>query len=85
MTSHVILDGSDYTNPGVRAFVLTPTMSSFNVNVSLINDTIFELTETFSASLSFLAGATHQSVTIAPANAQISILDDDSEACIHYT
>ena len=77
VTSYVIIDGSDYTNPGVRTLVLTPTMSSFNIDVPLIDDTIFELTEAFNASLSFSAGETHQRVTIA---AQISILDNDGEA-----
>ena len=76
----MILDGSDYTNPGVRTFVLTPAMSSFNVDISLTDDTVFELTEAFSTSLSFLAGETHQHVTVAPDNAQISVLDDDGEA-----
>ena len=47
-------------------------------NVTLINDSIFELTELFMADLRFV-DAVPPRVTLDPAQAEIEILDDDGE------
>ena len=73
-------------NVGVRTFTFDFTTSSsvspYSVDVPLIDDTALELTETFSVSLSF-SGEAPTGISIVPATAQISILDDDGEWSLH--
>ena len=74
----LLLDGNDYLDISAQAFVFDPSISSFSVNVPLINDNIFELTESLQAGLSFL-GPPPPRATIDPAQADIQILDDDGK------
>ena len=57
---------------------MTPGQTYANVSVTIINDDAFELTESFSASLSLVSPNTSR-ITIAPDEASITIEDDDSE------
>ena len=70
------LGGNDYT--GISSFSLTfgPTTSSIDILVDINNDNVFELTEMFSAALSF-PGDPIPRVTLLPDSAQITIIDDD--------
>ncbi len=56
------------------------TLNAFNENiqvpVSLMNDGVYELTETFSADLSFTSDVLPRT-TISPNNTTITIFDDD--------
>ena len=70
-------DGADYVNFGVISYIFSPSQSRFTVQVPLINDTVFELTERLSASLRFVGGEAPPRVTIDPGIAEIIILDDD--------
>ncbi len=58
-------------------FTLTASNENIQVPVSLINDGVYELTETFSASLSFTSDVPPHT-TISPNNAAITIADDES-------
>ena len=51
---------------------------SVNVPIPINGDNDFELTELFGASLAF-PGAPLPRVTLAPASAQVTILDDDGQ------
>ena len=57
---------------------MTPSQTYANVSIPIINDDAFELTESFSASLSLVSPVTSR-ITIAPDEASITIEDDDSE------
>ena len=50
--------------------------TTIDVTVTIINDTVFELTESFSVFLSF-PGDPVPRVTLAPDSAQTTIIDDD--------
>ena len=58
-------------------YTLTPSLSVFNVQVSLTNDEVFELSETLTASLSFFRNEAPPRVTISPSSAEVRIEDDD--------
>ena len=73
---HNFLDGSDYHDIGAQVFYFGPAVSHFSVNVSLINDNSFELTESFQAGLRFPSPPLPR-VTLYPAQGSIEILDDD--------
>ena len=70
------LGGNDYT--GISSLLPTfgPTTSSIHILVNINNDNIFELTEMFSAALSF-PGDPIPRVTLLPDSAQITIFDED--------
>ena len=59
-------------------FTMTKGQTYANISVPIINDDAFELTESFSASLSLVSPVTSR-ITIAPDEASITIEDDDSE------
>ena len=71
-------DGSDYGEVTLLDFVFDSTTLTVDAPVLLVNDTIFELTEQFGASLAF-PGAPPPRVTLAPDAAQVTILDDDGQ------
>ena len=70
-----LTDGNDYNS--ITNLLLTfDSVTTNNVTVTIIGDTIFELTESFNAFLSF-PGAPVPRVTLAPDSAQTTIIDDD--------
>lgn len=75
---NLIPGDSDYQDPGPQTFVFDISRSSYRFNIVLINDDEFELTEYFLAGLRLSDGAP-QHVTLSPAQAKCTILDDDSE------
>ena len=79
LNSHT--DGSDYSGFAGIDFTFDSTTSTVNVSVPLTDDTAFELTEQFGASLAF-PGAPPPRVTLAPDAAQVTILDDDGQCYI---
>ncbi len=68
-------DSSDYNGFAGIEFIVTMTVYA---SVPLINDTTFELTELFGASLAF-PGDPPPRVTLASVTAQVTILDDDGQ------
>jgi hypothetical protein len=68
-------DGSDYSG-FAGEFTFDSTTRTVNAPVPLVDDSIFELTELFGASLAF-PGDPPSRVTLAPDTAQVTILDDD--------
>ena len=80
-----LTDGNDYNS--ITNLLLTfDSVTTNNVTVTIIGDTIFELTESFNAFLSF-PGAPVPRVTLAPDSAQTTIIDDDGwcSLCLLYT
>ena len=74
----VTIAGSDYQDTGSQVFVFNSSLTSYTFNVPIIDDIIFELTESFQAGLRFV-GAAPQHLTLAPAQANIEIFDNDGE------
>ena len=74
----IYIVGGDFLLDAAGAYILSASESSFSVQVPLIDDGVFELTETLNASLSFSSAEAPPRVTISPDSAQITILDDDS-------
>lgn len=70
--------GSDYQQIPDNVVTLSSTVTSLNVTIQLIDDDVYELTETLLASLSFNA-VPQLDVTINPSGVEITIFDDDSE------
>jgi hypothetical protein len=70
-------DGTDYSGFG-REYTFNSTTRTVDVSVPLIDDSIFEQTEMFGASLEF-PGAPPPRVSLAPDTAQVTILDDDGQ------
>ena len=71
-------DGSDYSGFAGIDSTFDSTTRTVNASVPLVDDTAFELTEHFGASLVF-PGAPPPRVTLAPGAAQVTILDDDGQ------
>ena len=73
---HSLTDGDDYT--GVGNFLLTfdSVNTDIDVPVTIVNDTVFELTESFIATLAF-PGAPPTGVILDPDSARTTIFDDD--------
>ena len=78
-TSYFI-GNSDFEDHGAEIYVLSSSVTSYAVNVSIIdeNENIFEFTESFQAGLRF-SEAVPPLVFLSPAQADIEILDDDGE------
>lgn len=57
---------------------MSSTLTSYAVNVSIIDDDIFGFTKSFQAGLAF-PGEAPPRVSLNPAQADIKILDDDGE------
>lgn len=74
----IIIDNSDYQDTGVRSFLFNSSQTTFNISIPLINDTVYELTELFGASLGFSDEGPSR-VTFEPATAEVHIFDDDGE------
>ena len=70
------LEGNDYTGIPSLSLTFDPNTSSIHIPVDINNDNIFELTEMFSAALSF-PGDPIPRVTLLPDSTQITIFDDD--------
>ena len=70
------LGGNDYTGISSLSLTFGSTTSSIDNPVDINNDDIFELTEMFSAALSF-SGDPIPRVTLLPDSAQITIFDED--------
>ena len=66
--------GEDYHEPLSLELILDSTTSA-QINIPIINDDIFELTESFLVNLSLIGGSTSQNST------GVLILDDDGTAC----
>ena len=71
-------DGSDYNGIASLDFTFDSVTRTVDASVPLIGDDIFELTELFGANLSF-PGVPPPRVTLAPDNAEVTILDDDGQ------
>ena len=68
-------DSADYSGFAGIEFTVTRTVDA---SIPLIDDTTFELSELFGASLAF-PGTPPSRVTLAPDTAQVTILDDDGQ------
>ena len=78
------LDTQDYVSSNeVRVF--SPTMTSHTIEVSLLDDGIFELNEVFIGNLALLSSAGMPPVRIDFSTADITIIDDDCEENFNYT
>ena len=77
----MIIGGNDYLDIEPQSFIFNSSRSRYTFNITIVNDNAFELTEFFDASLRF-AGAAPPRVTLDPAQAEITILDDDGECLI---
>ena len=75
------IDGSDYS--GLAELYTLDSTSTINVSVTITKDVIFELTELFSAHISF-PGAQIPRVTLVPNSTDVTILDDDGHNCYYY-
>ena len=73
------IDGSDYVSDGPLTLVFNSGNTRQSIPIPLIDDSIFELTETLQASLSVSGGVAPEHVILNPDLADITILDDDSE------
>lgn len=62
---------------------MNPNNPSVEISVPIVNDTIFEFSEYFSASLIKISGDANQEVLLDPASAEIKIQDDDGESIIY--
>ena len=58
-------------------YILTSSMSTLSVQIPLIDDEIFELTERLTASIGFFSGEAPPRVDISPDSAEVIIVDDD--------
>ena len=71
--------GFDYAAVGPFTLVFEPGITQITFEVPLVNDTVFEITESLNATLSFPDGIASPRVSIAQETTQITILDDDGE------
>ncbi len=71
------VDGADFINAGPLVFTFTASYDFIQVPIHLIDDGIYELTEIFTASLSFTSDVPPR-FTISPNIANITIIDDES-------
>ena len=76
--NYTIIEGSDYLNEGVQTMVFNSYITQYTVNIPILNDDTFELNEDFQVILRF-AHSVPSGVSISPAKASITIVDDDSE------
>ena len=78
-------DGTDYSAPaGGQILQFGPGNTSFTVPLTIVNDSIFELTESLQAILSFPDGGDPPLVFLDPGVANITIFDDDGKHCISH-
>ena len=73
--------GSDYTAVSGLQLTFDAATRSIPIDVSLLNDNVFELTESFSGLLS-LPGGPINKVTLAPDSAVAEIIDDDGQSVV---
>ena len=71
----------DVSNNGM--IVLNGDTSVLNVSFTIVGDSIFELLEELSASLSFSSSSV-AGVTLAPTSAEIIILDNDGKSIMTF-
>ena len=74
------IDGSDYDGTS-QLLTLSQEHVTVSVSVPLVNDSTFEMTETFQARLEF-PSVPPERVTIDPASATMSLFDDDDSEFI---
>ena len=78
----LFLDGSDYQDVGILTFALSSTSATtYMVNIPILDDDVFELTEELKAVLKF-SGPIPQRVVIEIPETTIYIIDDDG---MHFT
>lgn len=70
---------SDFSNGG--KIVLNADNPTVNVSFTIVDDSIFELSENLSASLTF-SNTAHPRVVLSPASVEIIILGDDGKSII---
>ena len=74
------VDGSDYSAPvDGQMLQFGPGNLTFDIPLTLVDDAIFELTETLQASLSFPGGIAPPRALINPGLATVTIFDEDGE------
>ena len=73
---------SDYRGLIGQQYILNSTRNT--INVTIINDNVFEQTELFRVSLT-LSGSVSSRVTLAASSAQVSILDNDDDSKFNGT
>ena len=72
-------DGDDYQiNVGVQRYTFNSLLTSYSLNISIIDDSVFETTESFLVGLRFADEAPSR-VILEPAQTNVEILDDDSK------
>ena len=69
--------GVDYHQPQVIELTLNFTTNAL-INISIVNDEVFELTESFFVNLSLVGGSASQNST------EVIILDDDGTINIRH-
>ncbi len=74
----VFVEGDDFTNNGPFVFTFSPFNQFAQVRVLLTGDGVYELTETFTAGLSFVSSAIPL-VSFPPDEATVTIRDDESK------
>ena len=74
-----MLDGNDYQTTAPQVFTFDSSKTTFTFDVQIIDDNITEGNEILLAGLRFLGGKPVPRVTLDPAEANITILDDDSK------
>ena len=83
-------DGNDYNSFTNLLLTFDSVTTTIDIPVTIIDDTAFELRESFNASLSF-PGAPVPRVTLSPDSAQTTIFDEDGWCSLlqcpyaHYT
>ena len=70
----IYIVGEDYHKPQTLERTLNSTATT-HINIPIINDEVFELTESFLIYLSMTGGSTSQNYT------KVIILDDDGTTC----
>ena len=70
--------GSDYEEISGLLLTFGPGSTRLDVPVTIINDSVFEVTEDFSASLILVEGPADR-VAVNPSRADVFILDDDGK------
>ena len=78
MIIHVILDGNDYSGISNLLLTFNSITTVIDIPVTINDDNVYELTEMFSAAISF-PGDPLPRVTLSPESALISIIDEDGQ------
>ena len=71
---------SDYQDIATEVFTFTSSITNHRFNISIVDDTDYELTEYFQAGLRFVGDEEPPRVMLEPALANITIFDDDGKS-----